>query len=267
MFNTPGDASKELALHIARLIRQKPDAVLGLPTGNTPRLLYRELIRLHREEDLDFSRVTTFNLDEYVGLPKGHDGSFYKFMRRNFFDAVNVPPEQIHLPDGMAADLSAACDAYEEAIAQAGGIDLMVLGIGGNGHIGFNEPGTSFHSRTRVSALTNRTLSDNAFFFDGDSDRVPRKSITMGIRTILEARSCALIAFGAAKARPVADAVQGPVTTLVPASAMRSHPNAVWLLDSEAAALIRKQPQPAQPSPGKMSWKSETPEVPGGVRV
>ncbi len=267
VYNTPEDASRELAMRIARLIREKPDAVLGLPTGNSPRLLYRELIRLHREAGLDFSRVTTFNLDEYVGLPPGHDGSFHTFMRRNFFDAVNVPPERIHLPDGMAADLPAACEAYEGAIARAGGIDLLVLGVGSNGHIGFNEPGTSFLSRTRVSTLTSRTRSDNAGFFGGSPAAVPRQSITMGIRTILEARRCALLAFGPSKARAVSEAVHGPVSTVVPASALRGHSDAMWYLDPEAGAALRMTSGSACPNPDTVSRKTFTLEVSEGAHV
>ena len=162
---TPEAASLLAARHLARLIREKPNAVLGLATGHTPLALYRELIRLHREDGLDFSRVTTFNLDEYVGLPPAHPASYHAFMQEHLFAHVNVSPSRIHLPDGLATDIPASCRAYEEAIRAAGGIDLQLLGIGGDGHIGFNEPSSSLASRTRIKTITERTRRDNAYAF------------------------------------------------------------------------------------------------------
>ena len=160
-------ASVAAARVIARLVREKPDAVLGLATGSTPLPLYRELIRMHREEGLDFSAVTTFNLDEYVGLERDHEQSYHSFMWQNLFSQINIDPDKVHIPDGMTDNVPATCSAYEQAILDAGGIDLQLLGIGSDGHIGFNEPTSSFASCTRIKTLTQETVADNARFFDG----------------------------------------------------------------------------------------------------
>ena len=181
-------ASEAAARVVARLVQEKPNAVLGLATGSTPLKLYKELIRLHKEEVLDFSQVTTFNLDEYIGLPADHEQSYRRFMNENLFEQINIKLENTHVPDGMAADVPATCAAYEEAILAAGGIDLQVLGIGSDGHVGFNEPTSSFASRTRIKTLTQQTVADNARFFDGDESKVPHHCITMGIGTIMDAR-------------------------------------------------------------------------------
>jgi glucosamine-6-phosphate deaminase len=201
--------------------------------------MYRELIRLHREDALDLSRVTTFNLDEYLGLAPSHPRSFHRFMREAFFDHVNVPPAQVHVPDGtVAAEFEAYCADYERQIAAAGGIDLQVLGIGRDGHIGFNEPTSSLASRTRVKTLTQATMEDNRRLF-GAGERVPECAITMGIGTILEAREILLLGAGAAKREAVARAVEGPVTASVTASALQLHPQVTVLLDRDAAAGLR----------------------------
>ncbi|MDR1145088.1 MAG: glucosamine-6-phosphate deaminase [Verrucomicrobiales bacterium] len=233
-------ASLAGAAVIDALIRRKPAAVLGLATGSTPLTLYRELVRRHREEGLDFSRVTTFNLDEYLGLAPAHPASYHFYMRENFFHQVNLSAARAHLPDGLAADVPAACRRYEEQIAEAGGIDLQVLGIGADGHIGFNEPSSSLASRTRVKTLTMETLRDNARHFT-DPGEQPRHVITMGVGTIMDARAVLLFAFGAAKARAVAAAVEGPVTASVPASALQLHPRAVLFLDEAAAGDLRRR--------------------------
>jgi len=224
---------------VARLIRKKPSAVLGLATGSTPLALYRDLIRLHREGDLDFRDVGTFNLDEYLGLTPAHPASYHHFMRENLFQHINIREENIHIPDGMTVDVPAFCQAYEDKIKAAGGIDLQVLGIGGDGHIGFNEPSSSLASRTRIKTLTPRTRQDNARFF-ATEEEIPEHVITMGVGTIMEAREVVLLAFGAGKAEAVAAAVEGPITASVPASILQLHQKATILLDEEAAGNLRR---------------------------
>ncbi|HSR52208.1 MAG TPA: glucosamine-6-phosphate deaminase [Acidobacteriota bacterium] len=237
--DTPQAATRAAARTIAGLLGRKPEAVLGLATGDTMLALYDELVGLHRDEGLDFSRVTTFNLDEYVGLPPEHPDSYHSFMRERLFDRVNIRPQAVHIPDGQAADLSQVCVDYEEAIQEAGGIDLQLLGIGRNGHIGFNEPSSSLASRTRVTPLARQTLKDNRCHFH--EEPMPSSAITMGIGTILQARQCLLLAFGSAKAKAVARAAEGPVTTMVPASALQFHPDCRFLLDPAAASKLKNQ--------------------------
>ena len=234
---TPESASIIAANIIANLVREKPDCVLGLATGGTPLLMYRELARMHREDGLDFSRVTTFNLDEYVGLPPEHPQSYHAFMAENLFRHINVARERAHIPNGMAADIPAECARYEAAIAAAGGIDLQVLGIGTAGHIGFNEHGSSLASRTRIKTLTAQTRRDNARFF-GDADDVPLHVITMGVGTIMDARQVLLLAFGENKAHAITHAVEGPIGASNPASILQMHPVAKALLDEAAAARL-----------------------------
>lgn len=238
---TPDEASVIAARIIAKLVRQKPDCVLGLATGSTPVATYNELIRLHREDRLDFSRVTTFNLDEYVGLPPSHPQSYHAFMHEHLFKHINVAPERIHIPNGMAKDVPGECAHYEETIRAAGGIDLQLLGIGSDGHIGFNEPTSSLASRTRIKTLTERTREDNARFFDGDLAQVPMHCITMGVGTIMECRQVLLLAFGARKEKAVSDAVEGPITAMNPASILQMHPVAKMLIDDPASGALRKR--------------------------
>lgn len=223
---------------IARLVREKPRAVLGLATGRTPLCLYRELIRRHREEGLDFSEVTTFNLDEYVGLPSTHEQSYRFFMRENFFRHINIDPARTHVPNGTATDLQAECRSYEDRIVAAGGIDLQLLGLGRNGHIGFNEPTGSLRSRTWIKILSEQTLRDNSSVF-GDFAAMPRHAITMGVGTILDARRVLLLAFGPAKARAVVDMIEGPLAAICPASALQLHPRASVVLDEPSAAALK----------------------------
>ena len=225
---------------IAQLVRRKPDAVLGLATGSTPLAMYRELVRMHREEALDFSRVRTFNLDEYVGLAHEHPQSYHAFMCEHLFRHLNVPRENIHIPNGLAADVPAECAAYEAAIRAAGGVDLQVLGIGTDGHIGFNEPSSSLASRTRIKTLTARTRSDNARFF-GSAGEVPIHVITMGVGTIMDARQVLLLAFGENKAKAIADAVEGPVMAMNPASILQMHAVAKCLTDEAAASKLARR--------------------------
>lgn len=228
-------ASGIAARLIARLLHDNPSAVLGLATGNTPRMLYQQLARMN----LDWSNVSTFDLDEYVGLPPDHPGSYHQFMWENLFRHVNVLPANIHVPDGMTKDIPGFCACYEESIRAAGGIDLQVLGIGTDGHIGFNEPTSSLASRTRIKTLTSQTRRDNAEFFGGEA-AVPHHVITMGIGTIMEARQIVLLAFGGNKAQAVAQAIEGPITAMCPASVLQLHPVVKVLLDEAAAARLTK---------------------------
>ena len=233
--STPEAASAVAARIVARLMREKSSAVLGLATGSTPPRLYRELVQMK----LDWSGVTTFNLDEYVGLSPDHPASYQHFMWENLFRHVNVVKENIHTPDGLAKDIPAFCQQYEAAIRSAGGVDLQVLGIGVDGHIGFNEPSSSLASRTRIKTLTSGTRADNTQFF-GDIARVPHHVITMGIGTIMEARQIVLLAFGKNKAQAIAEAVEGPVTSMNPASVLQLHPVVRVILDEAAACQLRK---------------------------
>ena len=236
---TAEESSVLAARVIARQVREKPDSVLGLATGSTPIRMYQELIRMHREEGLDFSRVTTFNLDEYVGLPRTHDQSYYYFMQEQLFQHINIPAENIHIPDGMAADIPAHCAQYEAQILEAGGIDIQVLGIGSDGHIAFNEPTSSLSSRTRIKTLTEQTIEDNSRFFDGDETQVPRHCITMGIGTIMEARMNLLLAFGDGKSEAIVQTVEGPISSMVPASILQHHQSAKAFIDEAAASQLK----------------------------
>lgn len=223
---------------IAKVVREKPDAVLGLATGRTPLRLYQELIRQHREEGLDFSRVTTFNLDEYVGLPATHDQSYRWFMRENFFRHIKIDQKRTHVPDGTAPDLHAECRGYEQRILDAGGIDIQLLGLGRNGHIGFNEPTGSLRSRTWIKILSEQTLRDNSAVF-GAVEKMPKHALTMGVGTILDARRCLLLAFGPAKVRAVEHMIEGPLSAICPGSALQLHPRTTVILDENSAAGLR----------------------------
>jgi len=231
------ELSRTGAQIIAELVRKKPNSVLGFATGSTPLGLYRELIRLHRNEGLDFSKVTTFNLDEYVSLPPEHDQSYHYFMRENLFKHINVDRRFVYLPMGMAQDVAAHCDWYEEQIEKCGGIDLQILGIGANGHIAFNEPGSSLGSRTRIKTLTGTTREANARFFK-KSEEVPKYAITMGVGTIMDARSLLLVASGEGKAGAMQATIEGPITAMVPATIVQMHRRATIILDREAASKL-----------------------------
>ena len=233
------EMSKAAARSVAEAINRKPNAVLGLATGSSPLGLYRELIRMHKDEGLDFSQVTTFNLDEYAGLDPGHPGSYHSYMRENLFRHINILESRVNIPDGLASDVPACCASYEERIHAAGGIDVQILGIGTDGHLGFNEPTSSLASRTRIKTLTERTRRDNAALFGG-VERVPHHVITMGLGTIMTCRTCLLLAFGRKKAEAVAAAVEGPLTAMVPASVLQMHPRAIFILDEEAAARLTR---------------------------
>ncbi len=240
--------SKKGAEIIASRIRQKPNLVLGLATGSTPLGLYQELIKLHKNDGLDFSKVVTFNLDEYVGLAPEHDQSYHYFMQENLFKHINVNPSNVHVPQGMFGDIKIStletdpkimqfCEWYENEIRKYGGVDIQVLGIGGNGHIAFNEPGSSLGSRTRIKTLTEKTVKDNSRFFKSASE-VPRYAITMGVGTIMEAHELLLLANGESKADAVKSAVEGPITAMCPASALQLHRRAIVLTDKKAAAKL-----------------------------
>ena len=249
VFPTSGQAARHLALMIESLIRQNNSAgrptVLGLPTGSTPVGLYRELIRLHREAGLDFSRVMTFNLDEYFPMPPDDPQSYRRWMQETFFDHVNIPPQNIHVPDGTIRpeDAEEYCARYEQKIRRTGGIDLQVLGIGRTGHIGFNEPGSTRHSRTRMVTLDPVTRRDAASSFFGE-ENVPQQALTMGVGTILDARKVVLLAFGEHKAPVVAKAVEGAITDSVAASFLQQHPDAAFLLDEAAAGGLTALSRP-----------------------
>lgn len=232
--------SQRAANEFCAVIHKYSDAVLGLATGSTPLATYQELIRRNREGKISFAEVTTFNLDEYVGIPRSHPQSYSTFMQQNLFSQLDINPDLCFLPDGSAKDLSLECECYEKLIEDAGGIDLQILGIGSDGHIGFNEPGSSLASRTRLKALTQRTLQDNSRFFNS-MDEVPRTAITMGIGTILESDKIILLATGESKAKAVYDFVEGPVTAMVPASALQLHPNVTVLLDNSAAKMLARR--------------------------
>lgn len=232
------DLSVAAARIIAAAVRRNASLVLGLASGGTTSGMYRELARMHREEALDFSKTAAFNLDEYIGLPPGHPRSFHYFMEDNFFAHVNIPRANIHIPDGtVRAGYEEYCQSYEDAIRKAGGIDLQILGIGRDGHIGFNEPASSLGSRTRPKTLSRTTLEDNCRNFAPDEE-MPTCAITMGIGTILEARRIVLLASGSAKAKAVAMAIEGPITASVSASALQLHPDVTFLVDEDAATEL-----------------------------
>jgi glucosamine-6-phosphate deaminase len=232
------EISRQAALLIASAIRKKPALTLGLATGGTMVGVYRELVRLHKEDGLDFSRVTTFNLDEYLGLPASHPQSFRSFMQQNLFSYLNIPTQNIHIPDGsITGDFDKYFAAYENSIRAAGGIDVQLLGIGRNGHIGFNEPTSSLGSRTRLKVLSRDTIEDNRKFF-APGEKIPNCAITVGIGTILEAGKILLLANGAAKAMPIAEAIEGPMTASVPASALQLHPDVTFIIDGPAASQL-----------------------------
>jgi glucosamine-6-phosphate deaminase len=223
---------------IEALLRRKPDAVLGLATGSSPLPIYDELALRHERDGLDFSQARAFALDEYVGLRAGHPQSYREVIKREFTGRVDVSPANVHGPDGAAADLPAACRAYEAAIRDAGGVDLQLLGVGTDGHIGFNEPGSSLASRTRIKTLIEQTRRDNARFF-GSLAEVPHHVVTQGLATILEARHVILVATGAQKAQAVRDLAEGPVAAICPASVLQMHPHATVLVDEAAASALR----------------------------
>ena len=237
--NTSDDVAQSAAQTIATLIRNKPNAVLGLATGSTPVKTYAELIRFHREESLSFAKVTTFNLDEYWGLDGDHNQSYRHFMQDLFFNRIDIRTWNTHVPNGKAVDPTLEGDAFEAQIRACGGVDLWLLGIGTNGHIAFNEPGSAPNSRTRQVDLTQETIQANARFFQNTED-VPRTAITAGIATICDAKKILLLATGANKAQAIQHALHDTPSPQCPASFLQSHPNCTFILDKEAASQINK---------------------------
>jgi len=234
-------AARLTARLVARALRARPALVLGLATGRTMERVYAELVALHQAAGLNFAECTTFNLDEYLGLPADHPWSYHVYMRQLLFSRVNLDPARTHLLDGLAANAAEECTRYERLIHSAGGIDLQLLGLGSDGHIGFNEPLSALRSRTRPKALTPATLAQNAALCGGDPDRMPRRALTMGVGTILEARHCLVLVTGVAKADILARAVEGPLTAMVTASALQLHPHCQVLVDEEAATQLQGQ--------------------------
>lgn len=238
IFDDADSAALALARRVADAIRAQPDIVLGLPTGRSPVAAYAELRRMHAAGEVDFSQVQTFNLDEFAGIEAAHPGSFRRFMEEHLFAAVNIDPARVHFLNGAAPDLDAECERYEAEIAATGGIDLQLLGIGGNGHIGFNEPDEQLVARTHRVALHDVTLRDNASLFGGKAGDVPREALSMGMATILHARRIALIATGERKAGCIAGMVRGPLTTRLPASFLQTHRDVELFLDRAAASRL-----------------------------
>jgi len=235
------EVGQEAARIVAASVRANPKIVLGLATGSTPLGMYEELISLHRSGQLDFSQAASFNLDEYLGLAKDNPQSFHYFMHSNFFSHVNFSPDKIHIPDGsIHSNYSEYCEGYERAIKSAGGIDLQILGIGRNGHIGFNEPNSSLASRTRLKELTFETIEDNRRFFPPGAE-IPECAITMGIGTILDARRILILATGKSKAAAVAKAIEGPISSSVSASALQLHPDVTFIIDEDAAYALTQR--------------------------
>jgi glucosamine-6-phosphate deaminase len=231
-------AAEVVANAIARVVVTRPAPVLGLATGSSPLAAYRRLIAASARGQLSFAHVSAVLLDEYVGLPADHPEGYRAFICREFVDHVDLPPERLFGPDVHARDLAEACRRYDRLISDLGGVDVQLLGIGSDGHVGFNEPGSSLASRTRIKTLTRATRSDNARFFDDREEAVPRHVVTQGLGTILEARHLLLVACGAAKAAPIARAVEGPLTAMCPASVLQMHPHATVVVDEPAAAQL-----------------------------
>ncbi len=240
---------------VEALLRARPEAVLGLATGSSPLALYDELARRHAEEGLSFARARAFLLDEYVGLPPEHPERYAAVIEREVVARVDFAPGTVRAPDGGAADLPAACAEYEAAIRAAGGVDLQILGIGTDGHLAFNEPGSSLASRTRIKTLTEQTRQDNARFFDGDADAVPRHVLTQGLGTIMEARHLVLLATGRAKAEAVHRMVEGGVSAMWPASVLQLHPHVTVLLDDAAASRLQLADHFRQTWAHKPDWQ------------
>ena len=231
--------SKWAANHIIERIRtfaptEDRPFVLGLPTGGTPLGTYAELIRRHKAGEVSFRHVITFNMDEYIGLPKEHEQSYYSFMWTNFFSHIDILPENAHILNGNAEDIKAECERYEAKIKEVGGIDLFMGGIGPDGHIAFNEPGSSLTSRTRVKSLTTDTIIANSRFFDNDLNKVPKTAVTVGVGTVMDAREVMILANGHNKARAIREAVEGPVSQRWTITCLQLHPHGIIVCDEEA---------------------------------
>ncbi|MEV0951179.1 glucosamine-6-phosphate deaminase [Promicromonospora sp. NPDC050249] len=250
----PGELARLAADAVEGLVRANPEAVLGLATGSSPLAVYDELVRRHKE-GLSFARARAFMLDEYVGLSADHPERYRNVIEKEFASRVDLAPGAVQGPDGLAADLPAACAAYEASIADAGGVDLQLLGIGTDGHIAFNEPGSSLASRTRIKTLTKQTREDNARFFGGSVDDVPRHCLTQGLATIMSARHLVLLASGRAKAEAVHQLVEGPISAMWPATIMQLHPHATVLVDDAAASRLQLADYYRQTYADKPDWQ------------
>jgi glucosamine-6-phosphate deaminase len=235
--DTHREMNERAAMEVVAAVGSKPAAVLGLATGSTPEGMYAQLVKLNRESKIDFGRVTTFNLDEYAGLAPEHEQSYYYYMHHHLFNHINIRPEQINMPSCDLENVDQFCLEYDRRIADAGGIDLQVLGIGGNGHIGFNEPGAQLRVHTHLVDLTEDTILANSRFF-GSAAAVPRQAVTMGLGSIMLAKKIILLAAGKAKAEAIARTVCGLITTEIPASVLQLHRAVTIIVDREAAALI-----------------------------
>lgn len=231
------DMSRKAANIISAQVIMKPDCVLGLATGSTPIGIYDQLVEWYNKGDLDFSETKSVNLDEYKGLPRDNDQSYYYFMHQHLFDRVNIDPANTNVPDGMQEDGEKECQRYEKLIADLGGIDLQLLGLGHNGHIGFNEPGSAFEKETHCVNLTERTIEANQRFF-ASKDEVPKQAYTMGIKTIMYAKKIVIVVSGEGKAEIVKKAFFGPVTPEVPASILQLHNDVTLVADEDALSLI-----------------------------
>ncbi len=238
--STTEDAVALAARLIADAVNAKPEIKLGLATGGTMEAVYADLVKLYQAGKVDFSLARSFNLDEYIGLSGDDKNSSRRYMNFHLFDKINIDKRNTHLPDGLAEDEEAECARYEEAIDDAGGIDIQLLGIGLDGHIGFNEPGSSLSSRTRAKSLTPETLKQNAIYFN-PPESMPKRAFTMGVGTILDSRQALLLITGAKKAAIAAKAIEGPLTSMVTASALQLHPNAIVILDEAAAAELSQK--------------------------
>ena len=237
VYKNEAEVGKAAGMIVASEILKKPDCILGLATGSTPIPTYQEMIRMNKEGILDFSKVRSFNLDEYIGLSPEHVCSYRRFMNEQLFDHINIDKANTHVPCGVGADHEADAKAYDAAVEAAGGIDLQILGIGHDGHIGFNEPGDEFVSGTNIVTLTDMTIDANTRFFEKRED-VPRQAITLGNRNIMAAKRIILLATGKGKARAIAQAIKGNITPKMPASLLQVHPNVQFLLDEDAASEL-----------------------------
>lgn len=240
VFSSPAAIAEHLSQQLLEHIRNKPDSILGLATGSTMEPVYAALLKQPALQDTDLSRLTTYNLDEYIGLPASHPQSYNYYMHHHLFDTLGLKAEQTHLPNGLCSDCNSECSDYSAAIAEAGGLDFQLLGVGSNGHIGFNEPGTPFDSRTHVVKLSETTRIDNGRFFDS-MDEVPTHAITLGIQDILDAKEIVLVATGEHKAETMNLLYRTPADPQMPATALKLHPNVRIYLDPAAASRLPQE--------------------------
>lgn len=234
------EMSKKAALMIASQLYLNPKSVLGLATGSTPVGMYEELIRLYESGEIDFSQAMSFNLDEYYGISKDKKQSYHSFMKETFFDHINIPEDKRFIPDGLAEDVETECRNYDKSIIEMGGIDIQVLGIGVNGHIGFNEPNINFEAKTHLVNLDEQTIKDNARFFDS-IDQVPRQAISMGMKTIMQSKKIVLLASGKNKADAIQKTIEGKITSDLPASLLQIHKDVVIIVDKEAGQKLSRR--------------------------